>query len=168
MGAEHTDAQQPPRSSPPYQGFVPKNVMNVIELLYVKSAFCLRGRGTGTKRRGRDSNPRCRFIPARRFSKPLVSATHPPLRGIRQRFFAAKVGPHRPIVLRRRRRPGGHCCAPPGRRQATGLAETAPARWSSPIPTSSWPAVGGTSRVTAHKETGLRRYPGVRLRSPPT
>ena len=30
-------------------------------------------------RRGRDSNPRYRYKPVRRFSKPLVSATHPPL-----------------------------------------------------------------------------------------
>src|SRR4051794_3633942 len=31
-------------------------------------------------RRERDSNPRYRFKPVRRFSKPLVSATHPSLR----------------------------------------------------------------------------------------
>ncbi len=31
-------------------------------------------------RRGRDSNPRYRFRPVRRFSKPLLSTTQPPLR----------------------------------------------------------------------------------------
>jgi hypothetical protein len=31
-------------------------------------------------RRGRDSNPRYRFKPVRRFSKPLLSTTQPPLR----------------------------------------------------------------------------------------
>jgi len=37
---------------------------------------------TTEKRRGRDSNPRYGFIPIRRFSKPLPSATRPPLRVI--------------------------------------------------------------------------------------
>ena len=32
-------------------------------------------------RRGGDSNPRYRFKPVRRFSKPLLSTTQPPLRG---------------------------------------------------------------------------------------
>ena len=35
---------------------------------------------TAEKRRGRDSNPRYRYMPVRRFSKPLPSATRPPLR----------------------------------------------------------------------------------------
>ena len=33
-------------------------------------------------RRGRDSNPRYRLLPVRRFSKPLLSTTQPPLRAL--------------------------------------------------------------------------------------
>ncbi len=34
------------------------------------------------KRRGRDSNPRCGLLPTRRFSKPLPSASRPPLQAV--------------------------------------------------------------------------------------
>jgi site-specific DNA recombinase len=43
--------------------------------------FCRDGPNFDNWRRGGDSNPRYRFRPVRRFSKPLLSTTQPPLRG---------------------------------------------------------------------------------------
>ena len=41
---------------------------------------------TTKERRGRDSNPRNRLLPVRRFSKPLPSATRPPLQTVNEQF----------------------------------------------------------------------------------
>ena len=49
-------------------------------------------------RRGGDSNPRYRFKPVRRFSKPLLSTTQPPLRAV-SRLLSASLGRCYYIIL---------------------------------------------------------------------
>ena len=49
-------------------------------------------------RRGGDSNPRYRFKPVRRFSKPLLSTTQPPLRAV-SRLLSASLGRCHYIIL---------------------------------------------------------------------
>jgi hypothetical protein len=55
-------------------------------------------------RRGRDSNPRYRFDPVRRFSKPLLSAAQPPLQTVvfvaarQRRAGAATYRTHRTVT----------------------------------------------------------------------
>src|SRR5690242_18574002 len=58
----------------PWAGW--SHVRDCIEFELAKRAI----RREGGWRRGGDSNPRYRFRPVRRFSKPLLSTTRPPLR----------------------------------------------------------------------------------------